>query len=474
MDLFGDLNDEQRRAVDAGGPLVITAGPGTGKTKTLTSKIVYLLQQGVPADDVLALTFTNKAGEEMKERVKRLNNQKKLPFIGTFHGLALKLLSDVRDVNIVSEEDQKEIVRSVLKDLKMKMRVRQAVSHISKHKSAGTADALVETYNEHLRARGLYDFDDLLLELLNTITLSEITRRWKYVLVDEFQDTNAVQYELVKKLAASENICVIGDPCQSIYAFRGSDPRIFAQFTKDFPNTQKVTLRANYRSGASIIEVASTLFPQAPRLDPQTVAEGQVRLITTLNEHTQARWILGEIGRQMGGMDLNEVGTAREKGARFSDFAVIYRIHDVGRQLELLFAENGIPYQVIGGAVPHQQSDIEHDKVVLLTMHAAKGLEFDHVFLAGFEEGLIPYTRRGESEDELAEERRLLYVALTRAKQHLYMLRPLYRRRQKTAPSRFEAVLESAALVHIEDAAIAVWHKKRAQEREKKRQLSLL
>lgn len=503
MNRWEELNDEQRRALAiTTGPLLITAGPGTGKTKTLTSKIIHLLtEQGVPAHDIIALTFTKKAAAEMKSRVQQMvGSHQPLPFIGTFHALAHDLLTrQGKEVTIISEKDRDDILRGIRKQLRAEGQIdipsiREFSLLISKHKSQLTP-ALSSSeeragvrlypnvpshYNKLLHARGLSDYDDLLLEAVGLLEADTNRSPLQALLIDEFQDTNAVQYQMIKLLAGPPcHICAIGDPLQSIYGFRGATPHSFDFFKKDFQNTQEVTLTKNYRSGAAIIDASSALFHDMAKLAPQIAAPASVALVSTVNERTEAAWIAAEISRLMGGTNLNEVGaTTSNEQLRFNDFAVIYRTHEVGRVLEQTFTDSGIPYQIIGKALEDQPAyeltEPRGDKVVFMTMHAAKGLEFTHVFIAGFEDGLIPYSRRAVSDDEIAEEKRLLFVAMTRAKQGLYLLRAHWRDNQKTIPSRFQPLLTHPAILTIQDAAIARAAKKRATLREQRSQLQLL
>jgi superfamily I DNA/RNA helicase len=583
-----DLNDQQRAAIlELKRPVLVLAGPGTGKTRTLVSKVAWLLHQPVAPADIVALTFTNKAAAEMKSRVRSLVQQGGLPFIGTFHSLAHHILTEAgRNVSLISERERTQIIWEVRQEQAMKELSTKEISLLlSRQKNSVTEERhpIIDQYNKKLQARGLVDFDDLLLEVLQIVN-----RQYRYILVDEFQDTNQVQYELLKKLAAPEaHVFVIGDPLQSIYAFRGASPHSFEQFKKDFPNYREITLVKNYRSGATVIHTSQALFPDSIPLEAVVESLGTVSLVTTATEKTEAAWIVGEISRRMGGMDLNQAGE-RKGGAddtiRFSDFAVIYRTHDIGRTLEQTLVESGIPYQVIGGdslyeqreiqvittalrllaqpeqaealrlellASPllknqpskvaglsllnttqplsqlteevitlcgirekivdqprkqrnlyeflstlvrfdkkadglaqfvryldyleeHEYYDTQADKVTLLTMHAAKGLEFAQVFIAGFEEGLIPYTRKAETEEESAEEKRLLYVAMTRAKAGLSLLRANRRYKQATQPSRFASLIQLPLVTIIEDPVIQQIRKRQAKVRQQKSQLKLL
>jgi len=469
------LNDQQLQAVlHNQGSLSIIAGPGTGKTKTLVSKIEYLLhEQHVNPKDIIALTFTNRAAQEMRNRVKQsLGEQQALPFIGTFHSLAHRLLSkNTQEIEIISEEDQRAIVKDLRKKHKRPESTRELVLAISQNKSRlvnaeSNILPLLNGYNKVLQQLGRLDFDDLLLN-----AVQEVSQKYAYILVDEFQDTNEVQYALLKQLAAANaHICVIGDPLQSIYAFRGATPHSFEVFKKDF-TSEEIVLTYNYRSGLDIIKTSHALFPSTLRLEAVQPYVGTVQLIKTRNEYSEAEYIVREMGRLMGGMDLNQAAEQRfatDEQARFADFAVIYRTHEIGRILEQQFAESGIPYQRVGSDETSQQKyDPVANKVTFLTMHAAKGLEFKYVFIGGFEDGLIPYTLKNV---DINEEKRLLYVAMTRAKQGLYLLETTWRDKQKTVPSWFS---RDVALPYTEDHALLKYRQKQEKLRVQRQQLKL-
>lgn len=483
MSFLSELNSEQREAVEYNdGPLAVVAGPGTGKTKTLASKIVYLLEEKkVPAADIAAVTFTKKATEELRQRVQDYCGEKiVLPFIGTIHALAYEVLKqEGRELIIISEEEQLDVARKLRKHPKLDKafqgaNARDLLLLITRYKSEPAANhgstsaisRLGVLYNAQLEARGVHDYDDILLE-----ALAVASPQYEYVFVDEFQDTNGVQYELLKRLSRG-HMTVIGDPLQSIYGFRGASSDIFNRFQQDFLNCREYVLVKQYRSGRRLFEASHALFPESVVLKTVAAQPGEVAIVATENEHTEARWIGREIAARMGGMDLNEVRAGENGQLRFSDFAIMYRTHDAGRVVAETLAEAGIPYYVVGEVSPYEDVYIQADKVTLLTMHAAKGLEFSHVFVCGCEEGLIPYTKKA-LDPFFEEEKRLLYVAMTRAKQALFLLTTQWRYRRVAVPSRFLALLPDS-VKRFEDPGVALRHKKRAKTRERRSQLRLL
>ncbi len=411
---MNDLNEEQQKAVlSESNSIAIVAGPGTGKTKTLTSSIEYLIKnKKVPPDKILALTFTKKAAKEMKDRLQ----VKQKPFVGTFHALALYLLKI--EPNIITKEQQLEIV------------TKQDLKQISTSKNNLKDTELVKKYNQKLQELNLKDYDDLLLMLYKELKIINLKLKIDYVLVDEFQDTNPLQYKILRLLKA-KNYFVIGDPNQSIYGFRGTNEKIFDDFYKDYPDTLNFTLTKNYRSTPKVTDTYNLLFEN--KLTSVRQDLGEVYLLETLNEFSEADWIVNFIKQKAGGLDLRD---ASEANANFSDFAILYRTHHFSRILQKKFEESGIPFQIVGGesATENQQIEdlIKINCVTLLTMHASKGLEFEYVFLCGCEQGLIPYKK-----SDLDEEKRLFYVALSRARRGLYLTKAKIRSNKPKKQSQF-------------------------------------
>jgi len=547
MEYSDDLNKSQRKAVEiVEGPVMVVAGPGTGKTKLLVSKIVHLLNLNkVRAHEVVAITFTRKAAQEIKSR---LLDQKIESPVHTFHSFAIEILKEagLKDLQIIDEEKRLKIAGSKERMLLIS-NYKNRILHSDNDKKV---KAIVEEYDSQLKNMGLLDFDDLITkayELINKDT------QYKYVLVDEFQDTNLIQYEFLKLLLKKhQNITVIGDPKQAIYSFRGAISSIFEKFLYDFPKAVKVNLDINYRSSREILDVSTRLYDDID-LTPFTKDSGEVVLIRTMNQYSEADWILGKISQLMEGLDLTEssdLGTqGADKNNRFSDFAVVFRTHSSAKALETKLREVAIPYQKVGeGSVFKQKRvasvvdaikaiylnqdsfqlyknkslleivdeisnpeedidfiefrnslrrfnvyddpvgkfidyvdnlekneyyDASADKVTLLTIHAAKGLEFKYVFICGLEEGLIPHTFEGQTNEELEEEKRLLYVAMTRAKRGLYLLNAKERLRKQQEESRFITQLICSDLKQQIDTQIDRIVKKRAKHKARKSQMGL-
>jgi DNA helicase-2/ATP-dependent DNA helicase PcrA len=627
MNFTDDLNPRQREAVLATeGPLLVLAGAGTGKTRVIIHRIGHLIQQGVPAENILAVTFTNKAADQMKERVRDLLIRGGLsaaePWVSTFHSFCARLLRREalrvglsRDFPIYDEDDQVAAVKLALDKLAITERgtsvrpylwqISSAKNHsISSRKMAEAAAEngdqnakliarVFEAYEQVLRQAGALDFDDLLLKAAEVLRESEEARRnwqsrFKFLHVDEFQDTNRPQYEVVKLLLGPErNICVVGDEDQAIYSWRGADISILLRFAEEFRGAKVVRLEENYRSTQRILDSAAAVVSHnVKRLGKQLVAtRGQGNLpqfFEARDAGAEADYVASEINR-------------KEREDSSLHFAVLYRANFQSRAFEDAMRKFGLHYKVIGGFSFYQRAEVKdllsyarlamhsdddvallrilntpprgigakaleslrsvakdrnislwaaletiltenpgglaplrgfHDlmdelrqdlaslepapflkqvlertgyldmleqrdtpedaaraenlqelvnavadgsaqgetltdfldraalisdsdsfderaQVTLMTLHAAKGLEFNHVFLAGLEEGVFPHSRSMDSVDEIEEERRLCYVGMTRAKETLTLTRAVYRRIygnekvEGSSPSRF-------------------------------------
>jgi superfamily I DNA/RNA helicase len=575
MSYLHDLNPEQRKAVEAGeGPILIIAGPGTGKTKTLTTRIVHLIAAGLATPgEVLALTFTNKAAREMQGRVKVQLPKGKLPNITTFHALALSTLGPKGAV-LASPQTVVEILRSLKKTYGKQWSQRDLSLLVSNAKNSLAASEdpavarVVETYNAELSRRGLCDFDDLLLQLRQKLQ-QETTKQYTHILVDEFQDTNELQYELIKLLNKTGNLFVIGDPLQAIYGFRGASDGIFNRFRQDWPAISEIHLTTNYRSAPGVVNAANAIFPDAARLVPHRKTAGGVQIVEVLNEYSEADWVVAEIERRIGGSDLLKSSQYHdeEKQRCFGDFAVLYRTHAVARTLQKALESSGIPYQVAGEGSPYTQPHIQElllalayiagtgdmtpgrltktqyerlldplkgrelgvaqlagqiaealvlsngrnqaelaqfigalarfggmklrdyldhvqaiaeqeyydpqaDAVSLMTIHAAKGLEFSQVILLAAEQGIMPLLRKDKPAD-MAEEKRLFYVAATRARDDLFMLYGRKRAREARELSEFLQALPEALAPRITDQQMAAQVRKLQQRQQKRAQSTL-
>ena len=377
------LNPQQRAAAGAAdGPLLIIAGPGTGKTKTLTARIAHLIASGVPADSILALTFTKKAAEEMRRRVADLVSTGKQPAISTFHALCHELLGD--GPGFVNDAQRLQVIKGLAKPAAFKgLSNRELGLLISRAKNqSAIADPetarLVKAYNAALAELDLQDFDDLLLGLRDRLqhdrqAREQIQQRFRHILVDEFQDTNNLQYELLHLLRGHDNLFVIGDPRQSIYGFRGASGGIFDQFRRDFPGSREVTLGTNYRSVPAVVRLSNAVFADDPDLQAHSDKPGAVQAVQVLNEYSEANWILNEIQRAIGGGDfLRAVSDdTRQDHRRLSDFAILYRSRAAAATVQKLLADSGLPYQVVGEGSLYDHPQVQ--AVIALLRAAANG-----------------------------------------------------------------------------------------------------
>ncbi len=382
--ILDNLTDAQREAVThTQGPMLVVAGAGSGKTRVVTRRIAHLIRQGVPARQILAMTFTNKAAGEMKARVEELVGTTPR-WVGTFHSMCARFLRyDLDKLNegrdgrftIYDDTDQQGLVKTVLRgrDLDEKrFRPRSLLARISKAKSDmvepdGFRDAswdgdVVETvyreYERMLRQMNALDFDDLLIltvkMLLDVPGLKErYQSRFPFVLVDEYQDTNHAQYQLMKLLAGpQQNVHATGDPDQSIYSWRGADYRNIMDFTKDFPEARLVRLEQNYRSTQTILAAANGLIGHnEDRIEKElfTEKEGGEKLLLAQvpDERAEAAWVVDQASR------------LRAEGRGFKDMAVFYRTNAQSRTFEEACMRSQVPYQVVGGVRFYQRKEIK-------------------------------------------------------------------------------------------------------------------
>lgn len=555
MAFLDSLNPQQKKIVEKGdGMVIIKAGPGTGKTKVLTSRIAFLLlEKAISPENILALTFTQKAAAEMQDRLKLLW-QGHLPKVTTFHGFAFEFLQNLgQHIKIIEKKEQNELISEIIKTNKAQISPRQFSLLLSIKKSrpasrqSPTNERLFDLYQKNLQEKKLLDYDDLLITIFTCLNSAEKQRKllqdiYYYFLVDEFQDTNNLQYEIIKLLLnEKKNLFVIGDPRQAIYSFRGASNEVFAQLKSDFPEAKEETLTINYRSFVSIVKTGNNLFPESP-LQARHLSQGKVVLLTTLDEYTEADLVVRIIEEKIGGSDLSTARNTDEVNSRFSDFAVIYRTHHLSKIVQNRLTDSGLPFQVAGegslyeeknvaliietlqtqkddlGKIPLSQAvekiikekaiprytailqllgnlvrfnalpdgvdrfldyiekikaydfyDQKCDKIALLTMHAAKGLEFKFVFLLGFEQGIIPLVQKNMEADE---EKRLFYVAITRPKEELFLIQTKTRHQKTTKPSLFLESIRSPFLTEKSDETIAKILKKREARRIKKSQMT--
>jgi len=644
-DLLELLNERQRQAVTAGdGPTLVLAGPGSGKTRVLVYRIAYLISEmGIPAHHIMAVTFTNKAAAEMRQRVESLLSGRLDGLqIGTFHAICARLLRIEaehtpygRDYTIYDTDDQVKLVENLLKSQNMDTKkfkpfgILNAISaakneliepndYRSRDYFGEAVSRIYPMYQRRLQDSNAMDFDDLLMQTVllfrnHADVREKYQRRFEHVLIDEFQDTNQAQYQLVQLLGEpQQNVFVVGDEDQGIYAFRGADYRNVMQFRKDYPASQVIVLAQNYRSTNTIVQAARAVIDKNKHREPKELfsERGQgvpVTIHEAYNEDEEGEYIVRTVKDLM-----------KRKPYHFKDFAVIYRTNAQSRALEDACVRIGVAYKLVGGVgfykrreirdliaymrvvnnpndsasftrivnVPGRgigeksvsvfdqwiqtrritiadglealangeaspingkaaksfadfalmirqlreimeqgndllqlfdqildrteynlyvreysdttdqaqermenvqalrgliQSkkdlslinfledislvgetdslDLEKDAVTLLTMHAAKGLEFSVVFITGVEDGLIPHSRSISEPDEMAEERRLFYVGVTRAKDHLFLThtfkRAMYGESSLSIASRFlsdiPAELTDGASVGVKD-----------------------
>ena len=619
--ILESLNPKQREAVmTTEGPLLVVAGPGSGKTKVLTHRIAYLIQQGIAPQNILAVTFTNKAANEMKERVQKLLARNRfakpgtpahLPTLGTFHSVCARLLRSEasfigfkKDFVIFDDKDSLALIKKVMNELEISddqfnpQSIQNTISSAKNEligpeffsqNAEGYFQEVVAkvfgAYQTKLKKANAMDFDDLLSKTVELFSshreiLENYQNKFKYILVDEYQDTNHSQYVLINLLAQKyRNICAVGDFDQSIYSFRGADFRNILNFEKDYPQARLVFLEENYRSTKNILEAAhSIIIKNANRkeknLFTQNAAGNPVVLFSAKDEQDEGTFVIEQINR-----------LKKQEGLSFKDFTVLYRTNAQSRAIEESFLRYGFPYKVIGTFKFYERKEIKdllsylrflqnpldllsleriinlpprglgkfsaeeylkiekislsqftpkklkalenfqnlisdlrqtakilplsqtlkqiiektalrdylrngteegesrwenvnelftvtkkydpftpgegltafleeaallsnHDEVEtekdvanLMTLHCAKGLEFPVVFIIGCEEGLFPHSRSMLDAWQMEEERRLCYVGVTRAKQHLYLTwaqqRNLYGSIQVNPPSRF-------------------------------------
>lgn len=391
MHFLDQLNTVQREAVTCTeGASLIVAGAGSGKTRVLTYRIAYLLQQGVPASRIMALTFTNKAAREMKERIQRLvdANDARYLMMGTFHHVCTKLLRPnadklgfTRDFTIYDTTDSKSVIKAICKERGLDEKIYKSgavQSRISMLKNSGISPAqyganqqllredrevrmyelatVYEQYQVRLRAANAMDFDDL---LINTLVLmrtfpevrTQIQEQFQYILVDEYQDTNYIQFLLVKQLAEPQNnICVVGDDAQSIYSFRGADIRNILNFRQQYPDAQLFKLERNYRSTQTIVNAANSLIHKNIHQIEKTVysekeAGQPLHLQPYMDDRTEALGVATSIQKQ------------KHKG--YDSFAVLYRTNAQSRVIENELRKLNIPYRIYGGTSFYQRKEIK-------------------------------------------------------------------------------------------------------------------
>ena len=523
--ILATLDDDQRAAASVvGTPVLIVAGPGSGKTRTLTHRIAHLVaERGMPPERCLAITFTRRAAAEMRERLARLMpEQAETIAIHTFHSLGLTILREQpeaaglqRGFRIASEAERARALADALDVSEHKAEtLLNAISKAKRASSAASADIAdaAAAYQLMLAARGWIDFDDLITLPVKALSgdpalAARYQERWRSISVDEFQDVDEQQYRLLRLLAPPESdLCVIGDPDQSIYGFRGADASCFDRFREDYPAAATVRLARNYRSTGTIVSAASQVIGAGrERTVGEIVRDMQARITVHVapTERAEAEHVVHSIEQLIGGHTFFSIDSRRtqggtaEAGLSFADITVLYRTGAQSEALREALIRSGIPFKqhahaplaadaavaalmqeleagagdgplaaqlqaaaerlrlrdeaAAAGVVTAWQRltvlaescgsdrarlsdavalaaesdffDPRADRVSLLTLHAAKGLEFRAVFIVGLEDGILPLTFGERDEASVAEERRLFYVGMTRAQDRLVLSR---------------------------------------------------
>ena len=543
--LLAALDADQRAAAEiAGGALMIIAGPGSGKTRTLTHRIAHLVaERGVAAENCLAITFTRRAAGELRERLAVLLGAAAADTIAihTFHSLGLAILREHpaaaglhRGFHIADDAERAALLAAAFAVSPHKAETLLRAMSTAKRTGVAADDAIaaaLAAYTRAMQVRNAVDFDDLIDLALAALAAdpalaAHYRERFRHVCVDEFQDVDAQQLRLLALIAPpGADICVIGDPDQAIYRFRGADAACFERFRADHPDAKAVRLDRNYRSTGTIVTASAQVIGAREKPIAAIVRDmhEHITLHTSPTERAEAEFVVATIERMIGGHSFFSLDSGRASGTgenlSFADFAVLYRADAQSAALVEAFARSGMPFKKHGAGrladdpavralvaesasgdellavrlaaaadrLVHSDDaaepavlrialqrltslaercgndparfadslalatetdffDPRADRVALLTLHAAKGLEFPVVFIAGVEEGLLPLVFGTADAATLAEERRLLYVGMTRAKDRLILSRAERRawrgRTREQAPSRFLADIE--------------------------------
>jgi DNA helicase-2/ATP-dependent DNA helicase PcrA len=390
-DLLTDLNPQQRAAVEATeGPVLMLAGAGSGKTKALTHRIAYLVAvKKVNPMNILAVTFTNKAAGEMRERVMQLlgrpgNDRGYLPYLGTFHSICVRLLrreheaaglpsnflifdsadslsatkQAIRQLGIDEKQFAPNLISNLISSAKNELIGPESYVELASGQTQNIAAKVYPVYQRILRNAGALDFDDLILETVKLLRKPDLKAKYqdqfKYILIDEYQDTNHAQYQMAKLLAAGHhNICVVGDDWQSIYSWRGANFSNILDFEKDYPEAQVIKLEQNYRSTKNILDAAHSVISKNVRRSHKELwteheAGVQIAVWQAYNETEEGERIIHQIEREV-----------REKQRQLSDFAVLYRTNAQSRSLEESFLRAQVPYKIVGGLRFYERKEIK-------------------------------------------------------------------------------------------------------------------
>ena len=421
--------------------MLVVAGPGSGKTTVITRRIRYLTESaGVSPAEILVITFTRAAAHEMEGRYLKATKGAGGPVrFSTFHALFYWIIKTAYNLSpgvVIDEEKKRELIGAIMDGLKLpsdnrEEQITSAEAEISRVKCEGySLDSYYSTslpaedfrrlYNKldaELKKSGKIDFDDMMVMCRELLTerpdiLERLHRMYRYILVDEFQDSNPLQYELLKLLAhPADNLFCVGDDDQSVYGFRGASPNIMQRMKKEFSGTKLVKLTENYRCDRLITEASAIVIEDnrhrfKKKLVSASKEKGTVKICETSDDEQQVEHLIGQIL------------AAKNMGIPFQKQAVIFRINAEARRLVYQLEARGIPY-IFGENTDNKTQDMLN----LLTMHGAKGLEFDCVYMIDAVEGYTPY-RKAKTPEEREEERRMFYVAMTRARHSLTIYVP--------------------------------------------------
>ncbi len=384
MEYLDNLNKEQKEAVmHIDGPCLVVAGAGSGKTKVLTTRIAYLIDSGIYSSHILAITFTNKAAKEMKERVGKLVSNS-YAFVGTFHSFGLRIIKEnytevglSKNFTIIDSDDVITIIKKIMKELGMNPKdiapsyIRNRISfiknemlnenEITRYFLSDVEKKAAEVYfayEKTLRKNNVIDFDDLLklpveLFLKNKDILNLYQEKYQYILVDEYQDTNEVQYKLINLLAGKyRNIFVVGDQNQAIYGFRQANYKNILNFEKDYPDAEVVVLNQNYRSTTTILNVANSVIKN-------NTERKEVNLFSELGEGVKVKYLRSNDGLQEANIVVNEIKDLLESGYRKSDIAIFYRTNAQSRIYEEALLKNSLAYKVVGSFYFYKRKEIK-------------------------------------------------------------------------------------------------------------------
>ena len=382
--MFDKLNEQQIKAVKhIDGPCLVIAGAGSGKTKVLTTRIAYLMEQGISDTNILAITFTNKAAKEMRERLNVMVPGTRV-FVGTFHSFGLKIIRENlellgmdKNFTILDSDDVLSLIKKIMKDLGMDIKeispyfVRNKISFIKnelltdalldKYFNTEVEKKIIEIYHEYLKVlkkNNSVDFDDLLklpVELFkrNSDVLERYQEHYQYILIDEYQDTNEVQYKLSKMLADKyKNIFVVGDPSQSIYGFRGANFRNILDFEKNFKNTEVIKLEQNYRSTKNILDAANSVIKNNKE-------RKEMELYSTLGDGVKVKYLRSYDEKHEIALIVDEIKKLLKEGYTYQDIAIFYRTNAQSRNVEEVLLKNGFPYKVVGSYYFYNRKEIK-------------------------------------------------------------------------------------------------------------------